>query len=143
MVFSVLLCVLYVAGFKISFAYVYLLPVIVLQLVLIYGVSLLVACAIPLIPDLQFVVSNLIRAMMFLSAIFYPITAIPEAYQHWFLANPMVPLIEAYRQILLHGQPPDLSLLLNTALFSAIFAALGTIAITRLDPYIARILSQR
>ncbi len=45
--------------------------------------------------------------MMFLSAIFYPLTALPEKYQGWLRLNPLVLIISESRNVLIFGALPD------------------------------------
>jgi lipopolysaccharide transport system permease protein len=46
-------------------------------------------------------------ALMFLSPIFYPISALPAYIQPWMMANPLTFIIEQARAIFLKGQLPD------------------------------------
>lgn len=65
--------------------------------------------------------------MMFLSPVFYPITALPEEFRPWMIANPLTFIIEQARKILIWGNLPDWwGLILYTAVASA-FAWLGFI----------------
>ena len=45
--------------------------------------------------------------MMFLAPVFYPITAIPEEFRSWLLANPLTFIIEQAREVLIWGNSPD------------------------------------
>src|SRR3569832_1421758 len=45
--------------------------------------------------------------MMFLAPVFYPISALPERYQHLLLLNPLTFIIEQTRNVLIWGKPPD------------------------------------
>lgn len=45
--------------------------------------------------------------LMFLSAIFYPISALPEGYQAWLQLNPLVVIIAESRKVLIFGSLPD------------------------------------
>jgi lipopolysaccharide transport system permease protein len=55
--------------------------------------------------------------MMFLSPVFYPITALPEAYRPWLMANPLTFIIEQAREVLIWGHLPDWS---GLATYSAV-----------------------
>jgi lipopolysaccharide transport system permease protein len=44
---------------------------------------------------------------MFLSPIFYPITALPESYRVYLYLNPLTPIIEGTRSVLFWGHAPD------------------------------------
>jgi lipopolysaccharide transport system permease protein len=71
--------------------------------------------------DLPQLVSVGLSVLMFLSAIFYPVTALPERWQPVLLANPLVIVIEQTRRILIAGQTPN-------PLFLLIGIPLGLIA---------------
>lgn len=45
--------------------------------------------------------------LMFLSAIFYPVSALPERYQVWLRLNPLVLIISESRKVLIFGSLPD------------------------------------
>lgn len=62
--------------------------------------------------DLPQLVSVGLSVLMFLSAIFYPVTALPERWQPLLLANPLVLVIEQTRRILISGEPPSILYLL-------------------------------
>lgn len=57
--------------------------------------------------DLNQLVSVGLSVLMFLSAVFYPISALPERWQPLLLANPLVVVIEQTRQVLVRGEAPD------------------------------------
>jgi lipopolysaccharide transport system permease protein len=45
--------------------------------------------------------------LMFLSAVFYPLSALPETYQHLLRLNPLVLIITECRNVLIYGNLPD------------------------------------
>jgi lipopolysaccharide transport system permease protein len=55
--------------------------------------------------------------MLFLSPVFYPITALPEAYRPWLMANPLTFIIEQARDVLIWGHLPDWS---GLAIYTAV-----------------------
>lgn len=140
---GILLIVLWLAGFPPSPSYLALLPLLLMQLLLIYGASTLVAALVPLVPDLQYVVSNLLRAMMFLSGIFYPLSAVPPSLQPAFLLNPMLSIINAYREVLMHQSWPDLANLSYAIGTTFLLVVLATILTRSLDKRFARLVVQR
>jgi lipopolysaccharide transport system permease protein len=62
---------------------------------------------------------------MFLSPIFYPITALPESYQRILLFNPLTPVIEFTRDTLFWGRLPDMTILLLFFIATLLIAFLG------------------
>jgi lipopolysaccharide transport system permease protein len=64
------------------------------------------------IRDLPQLVSVGLTVLMFLSAVFYPISALPDRWQPLLLANPLVQVIDQTRRVLVQGKSPDGAFLL-------------------------------
>lgn len=62
--------------------------------------------------DIVQLVGVMTTALMFLSPVFYPVTALPEQYQFLFYLNPLTPVIEQSRLVLFYGQSPVVSILM-------------------------------
>ena len=62
---------------------------------------------------------------MFLSAIFYPVSALPAEYQPWLRLNPLVPIISESRKVLIFGNLPDWSWLGIAWLMGLLIASAG------------------
>jgi lipopolysaccharide transport system permease protein len=45
--------------------------------------------------------------LMFLSPVFYPVTAVPESFRTFILANPLTFIIEQAREVLIWGHQPE------------------------------------
>ena len=45
--------------------------------------------------------------LMFLSPVFYPVTAVPERFRPFIMANPLTFIIEQSREVLVWGHMPD------------------------------------
>ena len=106
---------------------VLLLPVVVLPLALFaLGLSWFLAALGVYIRDIQQLIVPLVQLMMFLSPVFYPISALPEAMRPWLQLNPLAVVIEQSRAIILFGQPPawiDYLLCLALAITTALLGA--------------------
>lgn len=63
--------------------------------------------------------------MMFLSPVFYPVTALPEAYRPWLFLNPMTFVIEQARDVLIWGRMPDWYGLLGYSAAAVLVAWVG------------------
>ncbi|MES2817380.1 MAG: ABC transporter permease [Pseudomonadota bacterium] len=84
------------------------LPVLLVPLILVVlGVSWLLAALGVFLRDLNQLVPMIVMVMMFMSPIFYPVSALPEAYQSWLYLNPLTPAIEMIRALVLEGQLPE------------------------------------
>lgn len=99
--------VFYTLLFGLPHATVLLFPLIVLPLVLfVLGVSWFFASVGTYIRDLGQMVGVATTMLMFLTPIFYPISALPEGFQTLMLLNPLSLVIEHARGVLMWGQAP-------------------------------------
>lgn len=101
----------YTVFFGIPHVTVFYFPLIVIPLAFfILGVSWALSALGVYLRDLSQVVGILSTVLMFLSPIFYPVTAIPESYRIFLYANPLMPAIEQARSVMFFGENPDWSL---------------------------------
>ena len=101
----------YVIYFGVPHPTLLLLPLVLLPLALFtLGVSWLLASLGVYLRDVGQIVGVVITAMMFLSPIFYPVSALPEQYQTLLHFNPLTPMIEQTRQALVWGNVPDIKI---------------------------------
>lgn len=103
-----------------------LLPLVVLPLVLsVLGISWFLASLGVYIRDIQPLIGPLVQLLMFLSPVFYPMAALPDAMRPWLQLNPLALAIEQARGIILFGQPPAWTPLLLWLGASLLVALLG------------------
>ena len=89
-----------------------LLPVVFLPVVLfIMGLTWALASLGVFLRDVTQFIGILTSVLMFLSPVFYPATALPEAYRQLLLLNPLTLPIEMTRDVLYWGKVPDMGLL--------------------------------
>ena len=87
---------------------VWLLPIVLLPLItFVLGLSWFLAALGVYIRDIQHLIVPLVQLMMFLSPVFYPISALPEGLQSWLRLNPLAVVIEQTRGLILFGHAPD------------------------------------
>lgn len=102
------------------------LPLVLLPFLLVLvGLSWVVAALGVYLRDLAQLTGLLTTAMMFLSPVFYPITAVPEAYRHLLWINPMTHVVEMFRGVLIFGRWPGPGELVLWWLIAALVLALG------------------
>lgn len=75
--------------------------------------------------DVAQTVSIFTTVLMFLSPVFYPISALPEKYHVWLRLNPLAVIIEEGRNSLVFGIPPDWFSWAVTTSASLVIAWLG------------------
>lgn len=102
------------------------LPLVLLPFLLVLvGLSWLVAALGVFLRDVAQVTGFITTAMMFLSPVFYPVSAVPESYRHLLWFNPMTHVVEMFRSILIFGRWPTWAELLVWWLVAALALALG------------------
>jgi lipopolysaccharide transport system permease protein len=108
-VFSLLVVVMMFWHQAIPLSFVAVPLVILVQALLATALALLLAAITPIVPDLRVVLENVLRLWFFLSGVFYSVEQLPEQFHFYLRLNPMTVILEAYRDILLHGRWPDLA----------------------------------
>lgn len=87
---------------------VLLLPLLLLPLLFMtIGITYILSSLGVFLRDLNQFISVILTAIMFLSPIFYPVSALPTDYQPWIQLNPLTTMIESSRTMLIHGELPD------------------------------------
>lgn len=105
---------------------VLLLPLMVLPLLLFaLGLSWFLAALGVYIRDIQQLVVPLVQLLMFMSPVFYPVSALPETVRHWFQLNPLALIIEQTRGIILFDQLPAWGAYLSCLSMGLLVAFLG------------------
>jgi lipopolysaccharide transport system permease protein len=116
----------YIVLFGVPKITVFVLPIIVLPFALfIMGLSWVLASLGVFLRDVSQFIGIAVNTLMFLSPIFYPITALPEGYRQILYLNPITPAVEATRGVLYWGVMPDFLTLTIYWLVSGLIAWLG------------------
>lgn len=105
--FGVLICALLLFNGYLNWT-IFFLPIVLLPFVfLIIGISWFLASLGVYARDVSQVIGVITTLMMFLSPVFYPISAVPEKFQKWVLMNPLSFIIEQTRNVLVFGDLPN------------------------------------
>ncbi len=132
-IFSLLMIFLWLNGFFPSRYYLALPILFVVQILFTMGFTFLLAAIVPFIPDLRFIVENILMAVFFASGVFMSADVVPEKYHFFYYLNPMVSLIEGYRNVLMHGMWPNWLALLLITLFSLVIIFLSSFIIKKFE----------
>ena len=122
-----IILVLFLIGYKIPLHLTLLfVPLIFLvQLLLVIGISLILSAINVFYRDVENMLGVIITMWMYLTPIFYPPEIIPEKVRFYFGLNPMVGIIDAYRNTVLFGVPPAWPSFSFSILISIIFLIIG------------------
>ena len=105
---------------------VILIPVVLLPLVILTtGLAWILASLGVFLRDVGQTVSILTTVLMFLSPVFYPVTAVPENFRHLIMANPLTFIIEQGRAVLIWGHLPDWSGLIGYTVIASLISWAG------------------
>jgi len=122
----IVLAIFYLLVFGIPPVTALLLPLVLLPLCLAtLGVTWFLASVGVFLRDVRQLVGAITTALMFLSPIFYPMTAVPESYRWLLYANPLTITLEASKDVLFWGRVPDPGVWLADLLLSWLVAWLG------------------
>ncbi len=102
-----------------------LLPIVLLPLLFVTaGLGWLLASLGVYVRDIAQVLGPLVTALMFLSPVFFPTSALPEWVRPWLALNPLTLPIEQTRDVLIWGNRPDFgALAVYTVMALAVLAA--------------------
>jgi lipopolysaccharide transport system permease protein len=103
------------------------------QLLFTTSLTFILAAVVPFLPDLRFVVENVLQAVFFVSGVFVAASIVPEEYLGYYYLNPMTNLIEDYRNVLMYAKMPDWSSLLVIMAISVLGIIFGTYLIKRFE----------
>ncbi|QLG94301.1 ABC transporter permease [Pseudomonas yamanorum] len=101
-------------------------PLVILPLLIFsMGISWALASLGVFLRDISQIIGVVITMLMFLSGIFYSVSSLPVDYQAIMQMNPLVPIIEESRAVLIWGKDPDYLLLLGYLAGSLAIAWIG------------------
>jgi lipopolysaccharide transport system permease protein len=117
------------------------LPIILLPLLpLALGLAWSIAALGVFLRDLQAVMAFVATALMFASAVFYPVAKIPPGAWTFLRFNPLIHLIEQTRAVALWGLPPDLTSVGYTYIAAGCVATVGWLLFRNLRSAFADVL---
>lgn len=82
-----------------------LMPLVILTL----GLAWVLASLGVFLRDVGQTIGIILTVLMFLSPVFYPVTAVPERFRPWIMANPLTFIIEQSREVVIWGHLPEWS----------------------------------
>ncbi len=116
----------YIIEFGVPKITVFELPLVFLPLILlVLGLSWFLSSLGVFLRDIGQIIGIVVTMIMFLSPIFYPLSAIPEKYVGFLSLNPIAPIIESVRGVLYYGESIKVEMYIVYLLFSLIVCVLG------------------
>lgn len=98
-----------------------LIPLILLQYLLIIGVGSFFAVFVTFAQDFTMLISMFMMGLMFTSGIFWDVNLIqdPSLKEILMIANPLASIIDGYRQVLMYGNPLNMTYMLSVLAWAA------------------------
>lgn len=136
--FIVIFIVLLFSGRSINLlAWVYLLPIMIVEYILSLGAALISSSVTVYVRDVEYILGIITMAWQFLTPIMYSLEQVPAAVLPVFYLNPMTPVIVAYRDILYYGQCPKMETLVQALFFGLCLLVLGLFVFKTLKRHFA------
>jgi lipopolysaccharide transport system permease protein len=140
-IFALLLAVLWLSGYPPNVAYLALPALFAVVFVFAAGAGFVASALVPLVPDLRFVIEQVLQVLMFLSGVVFALDAVPSPWRELLALNPAAVLVDAARGILLHALWPNWSALAKVGAISLAVCAIGAWTVARLTPRYAKLAS--
>lgn len=109
----------------ITWQVLWFIPLFLIQFFFTYGLGLIFAAANLFYRDIQYLLNLVVLVWMYLTPVVYNQNIFPEKYQWIFKINPMAVLVNAYREVILNGNMPNLASLGIAALLACLICYLG------------------
>jgi len=106
-----------------GWALLYLPLLLVVQLMVAIAVSLVLSMANLFYRDVKYLVEVLMSLWMFATSVVYPVDRIGGKLGTLVGLNPLIPLVDAYRSVILYNRPPDSWGFLYVTVLSVVFLA--------------------
>jgi len=119
---------------------VFVVPLVLVQMLLVLGLALFNSALNVRYRDVKFIVPLGIQLWMFASPIIYSVKSVPESMLALYRLNPVVGLVDGFREVLLHHRVPDLSLFVTAATVSLAIFVCGWWYFRRVEIYFADVI---
>jgi ABC-type polysaccharide/polyol phosphate export permease len=113
------------ASIVVSWTVLLVIPVILVQILFMMGISFFLSMGNLFFRDVRYIYNVIITLWMFATSVVFPMKVSNPALQRALNLNPMTPIIDAYRDVLLRGEIPDLYTFGYTIIISLIICFSG------------------
>ena len=132
--FVIIYGVLLVSGWGIDWKLqLYLIPVILVEYLFTFGLSLLLSAIEVYFRDIEHIISVIMMVWMYVTPMFYSLDSIPKNFLPLFKCNPMLYVVSMYQQILYYKLPPRADYMLKGVIISLSMVVVGWAVFARLE----------
>ena len=109
-----------------TFFVFYAIPILLIQIIFTIAIALFASAFNVYYRDTSYAFPLFIQLWMYATPIIYPVSIVPAKFKFLYMLNPMAPIIDGYRRVLLQGLAPDfpylgISLVISCVLFMCSF----------------------
>src|SRR4030042_2858715 len=126
-VLMILILFVIMAFFGVTFKFTLLfIPLIfIVHLMFVVGISLILAALNVFYRDVENIIGVFLTIWMYMTPVIYPQELIPTKFIPIFNLNPMMPIINAYRNVIVYGVPPSWQSFTYAAIISVLVFIIG------------------
>lgn len=134
----IVLLIIFGVNFKLTMLFI---PIIFFfQLLLVSGISFILSAINVFYRDVENVIGVFLTIWLYLTPIFYPQEIIPQKLIPIFNLNPLMPIMNAYRNAILYGRPPSWPSFYYAAGFSIVLFVVGYLFFKGRSKYFADVI---
>jgi teichoic acid transport system permease protein len=115
-----------VLGLNYSWQMFWAIPVILIALLMGLGMAILISCINVYFRDIASFLPYMTRSLLYLSPILYQASDLSDQLRSFEIANPIFYLLDAWSQVMVYAQAPDLFSLLHSMVWALAIFILGT-----------------
>ena len=104
------------------------------------GVTLVTSSVNVFYRDVNPVVQIGLQLWLYLTPVAYPLSAVSEQYQPFFMLNPLTAIVEGLRSILVFGHAPDWKLVATSVAMIVTLLVVASVMFKRMDKYFADVI---
>lgn len=130
---SVFIIMLIIFQIHLSWNVLWFIPIFFIQNLFAYGLSLFLAAFNLFYRDVQYLLSLVLMIWMYLTPIVYSPESFPPQYRWIFKINPMAVLVDAYRQVILYGNSPNITGLLIALVLAILLFGIAFVCFKKLE----------
>lgn len=124
-------------GVKLHLTVLFFPLIFIFHLMLVIGVSFILSALNVFYRDVENLLEVALAAWMYLTPVLYPPELVPDKFRQIFNINPLTPIINSYRNVVLYGVAPPWQSFAYSAAFSVVIFILGYLYYRKRSRYFA------
>lgn len=127
LLFSIVILAMFFGYFRVgvNMLALWVIPIFTVHLLLVFGISFFLSAINVFFRDVENILSVVITMWMYLTPVLYPKELIPDKLVPIFNINPMMAIVNSYRNVLLYKTPPPLESFAYASIISILTFLLG------------------